>query len=92
MAKAASRKAGPLEAETESKTIAVMLAEPPAHFNDPKSQSVNVNAQLQGETALAFVRLRDGLRAANARLNSGKPVWTYSESLRWLMEQITEAE
>ena len=49
---------------------------------------VSVEAKLGKDAAIAFVRVRNGLRDANAKLNSGRPVWTNADALRWMMEQI----
>lgn len=49
---------------------------------------VTVEAKLGKEAAVAFVQVRNGLRESNAKLISGRPVWTNADALRWLMEQL----
>jgi hypothetical protein len=49
---------------------------------------LHLQAQLGQEAASAFIRIRNGLRGQNAKLNGGRPVWTNVDALRWLMEQV----
>ena len=49
---------------------------------------LHVNAQLGKENALTFLRIRNGLRATNAKLANGRPVWTNVDALRWMMEHV----
>lgn len=51
--------------------------------------TLHIDAQLGPEAAMAFLRMRNGLRDSNAKLGSGKPVWTNVDALRWLMEQVS---
>lgn len=57
----------------------LMLSQPTLH----------IQAQLGPEAATAFLRIRNGLRERDAKLSSGKPVWTNVDALRWLMEQVS---
>ncbi len=51
-------------------------------------KSAHVDAQLGAEAAVAFLRIRNGLRDKAAKLLSGRPVWSNADALRWLMEQV----
>ena len=51
----------------------------------------HVNVNLGPDTARTFLRLRNGLRAANAKLADGRPVFHGGDVLRWLLEQIDAA-
>lgn len=52
---------------------------------------VHVNVQLGPKAARGFMRLRNGLRASNARLGDGRPVWTNADALRYLLESMVDA-
>jgi hypothetical protein len=49
---------------------------------------VHIQAQLGPEAAMAFMRIRNGLREQNAKLGNGRPVYSNADTLRWLMEQV----
>lgn len=49
---------------------------------------MNIQAQLGQDAALAFIRIRNGLREQNAKLSNGRPVYSNADTLRWLMEQV----
>lgn len=51
---------------------------------------VRVNFGAKG--AVALTRLRNGLRASGAKLGDGKPVWTSTDALRYLLESLADAE
>jgi hypothetical protein len=53
--------------------------------------TLHVNVQLGPAPAKAFLSMLAGLRAGNAKLLDGKPVWTNADGLRWLMEQVAAA-
>lgn len=52
---------------------------------------VHVNVQLGPKAARGFMRLRNGLRRANARLADQRPVWTNADALRYLLESMVDA-
>lgn len=52
------------------------------------SRGTHVDAQLGGDAAEAFLRVRNGLRDSNAKLASGRPVWSNADALRYIMEQV----
>lgn len=49
---------------------------------------VHVDAQLGRELAPAFLKIREGLRASNAKLKNGRPVYNNVDTLKWLIEQV----
>lgn len=55
---------------------------------DLTSRGVHVDAQLGQEAAEAFLKVRNGLRNASAKLATGRPVWSNADALRWMMEQV----
>lgn len=55
------------------------------------SRGVHVDAQLGADAAEAFLRVRNGLRDSNAKLASGRPVWSNADAFRWIMEQVAGA-
>ncbi len=52
----------------------------------------HVQLQMKPEEAQVFLRLRDGLRSSNAKLDDGRPVWTNADVMRWLLLEIGKAE
>lgn len=54
------------------------------------SRGTHVDAQLGGDAAEAFLRVRNGLRGSNAKLASGRPVWSNADALRYIMEQVAD--
>lgn len=47
---------------------------------------VHVEAQLGKDAAMAFLRIRNGLRAADRKLANGRPVFSNADALRYMME------
>jgi hypothetical protein len=78
--------------------LTIPLGEPPHAGYEAKQahagkvslvqQAVHIHANLGELAATAFLRIRNGLREKNAKLASGRPVWTNTDALRWLMEQV----
>lgn len=52
----------------------------------------HLQLQMKPEEAQMFLRLRDGLRSSNAKLDDGRPVWTNADVMRWLLLAISKAE
>lgn len=89
------------QAESNEVTITLPLADPPpTGYERIQAEAgrvaldapdrIHVNAQLGQAAARAFLRIRNGLRESNAKLSSGKPVFTATEALQWLCEQVAE--
>ncbi len=78
--------------------IAIPLGEPPDGGYEASEalrgkvnlaeRAVHVHANLGQAAATAFLRIRNGLRARNAKLSNERPVWSNTDALRWLMEQV----
>lgn len=54
------------------------------------ARGTHVDAQLGGDSAEAFLRVRNGLRESNAKLASGRPVYSNADTLRYIMEQVAD--
>jgi hypothetical protein len=84
--------------EASEVMIAIPLGLPPDHgyeANQAKAgkvsltqRAVHIHANLGETAAHAFLRIRNGLRERTAKLASGRPVWSNTDALRWLMEQV----
>jgi hypothetical protein len=69
-------------------TITLPLDEaPPASV----SHHVRIDGNLRGAHGATLIRLRNALNNQHARLRDGKFVQSYTEALRYLLEQIEEA-
>lgn len=53
-------------------------------------RGVHLNVQLGSRAAHAFIRVRNGLRDAHAKLPDGKPVYSNADALRYVFEQIAD--
>ena len=78
----------------QSVLIEVPLGTPP-NDDSYEQQKVNrgivsVEAKLGKQAAIAFVRVRNGLRAQNAKLENGRPVWSNADTIKWMMEQVDQ--
>lgn len=86
-------------AEAAEIMIAIPIGDsPPDGYEAKQAQSgklmlsqptLHIQAQLGSEAATAFLRIRNGLRERDAKLASGRPVWTNVDALRWIMEQVS---
>ena len=56
---------------------------------DVTAAHLNINVGARG--ASAFVRVRNGLRAAGSKLQDGRPVWTNADALRFIVDAIADA-
>lgn len=50
----------------------------------------HVDLQLSKEQAEMLVQVREGLRATNAKLTGGRPVFSNNDVVRWLFENLKE--
>lgn len=48
------------------------------------------NVSVGGRGASAFVRVRNGLREQNAKLQDGRPVYSNADALRWILDAIAD--
>lgn len=95
-----SRKTAAVEESTEI-NITIPIGDPPAPgYESKQAQSgkvtlsqptLHLQAQLGPVAAEAFLRIRNGLRDVNAKLDGGRPVYTNVDALRWLMERVAES-
>lgn len=49
----------------------------------------HLQVQLKPHEAETFLRIREGLRATNAKLDDGRPVWTNPDVLRYVMAAVS---
>lgn len=92
-----TRKTAAIEADREI-IITIPVGEPPESGYEAQKahagrvvlsqRAVHIDANLGEAAAIAFLRLRNGLRDRNAKLGNGRPVWSNPDALRWLMEQV----
>lgn len=79
--------------------LCIPLGEVPAGYEAQQAARGVVNMgrthlqiQLQPEQAQTMLRLRQGLRMINAKLEDDKPVVSTPDALRWLLKLIAQAE
>ncbi len=63
---------------------AIPMRDSPGHI--PR----HVDLQLSRDQGVCLKALREGLIAEECKLQSGKPVWTNNDALRWLFENMRQ--
>lgn len=60
-------------------------------INLGKGVRSHLNVQLERDNAEKFLRVRQGLRDENAKLDNGRPVYSSADTLRWMLENMEPA-
>jgi hypothetical protein len=94
-------KEGPEDANFKSDsvkvTLEIPLANPPAGYEVTQATGGRVQmghlsrktqVQLAPDEAMAFLQIREGLLAENARLPDGNPIRSNADVVRWLLAQV----
>ena len=64
---------------------------PLAPFNEKTHNPSQIACQISGDESRTFQRIRSGLVEHNAKLKNGRPVYSWADVLRWMLETIHDA-
>jgi hypothetical protein len=76
------------KSEKEAVELPTALIEVPLGESDSGYISNRVDVHLSAGERSTMKRVLNGLKSRGARLQSGKPIWSNADVVRWMLEQV----
>ena len=67
-----------------------VTVELPVAFDSNQRDETHLHMNLRGQESRTFRGLREGFLSDNATLLDGKPVWSFADVVRWLVQRAAE--
>ena len=67
------------------------LTIPLSDYDPDQNKPQHINAQIKDAEAITLQRIRLGLVDANAKMPDGRPVYSWAETVRWLLIELGNA-